>query len=166
MNRFSTNLPRILLAEDNAEMRTYLELLLKPHYDVTVVADGQAALDAFYRQPPELVLSDVVMPLLDGMQLLQLLKAQPHTVQVPVILLSAHGGEQTRINAYQAGADDYLSKPFSSVELLARMRRNWNTSAFVGRPRSACEALLLRLRSLIISCADPILRSKWPMSNS
>ena len=142
MNSLPTDRPRILLAEDNAEMRVYLELLLKPYYNVTVVTNGQAALDAFYRQPPDLVLSDVVMPLLDGIQLLQLIKAQPHTVQVPVILVSAHGGEKSRINAYETGADDYLSKPFSSVELLARVRAQLEHARVRGQAETSLQSIV------------------------
>lgn len=117
-----TAVPRILLAEDNADARAYLQRLLEAHYEVTAVADGQAALDAFYQRPPDLVLSDIAMPRLDGMQLLQILKAQHHTARVPVMLMSGEAGEGIRIDAYQAGADDYLIKPFSARELLVRVQ--------------------------------------------
>lgn len=118
----ATAVPRILLVEDNADARLYLQRLLKPHYEVTAVADGQAALDAFYQQPPDLVLSDIVMPGFDGMQLLKILKSHQHTARVPVMLMSGEAGEDIRISAYQAGAVDYLLKPFSAKELLVRVQ--------------------------------------------
>ena len=112
---------RILLADDNADLRDYVRTLLAPHYEVECVADGEAALEAARRRPPDLVLSDVMMPKLSGIELLQALRADPHTRSIPVVLLSARAGEESRVEGLELGADDYLVKPFSARELLARV---------------------------------------------
>lgn len=126
--------PRILVADDNGDMREYLARLLSARWEVEVVEDGQAALDSARANPPDLVLSDVMMPRLDGVGLLRELRALPQTSQVPVVLLSARAGEEAMLAGLDTGADDYLVKPFSSRELLARvhthvelsrMRREW-----------------------------------------
>jgi PAS domain S-box-containing protein len=113
--------PRILWADDNADMRDYVRRLLAPQYDVEAVPDGEAALAAARAHSPDLVLSDVMMPRLDGFGLLAALRADPRTSTTPVILLSARAGEESRVEGLQAGADDYLIKPFSARELLARV---------------------------------------------
>ena len=115
---------RILLADDNADMRDYVYRLLRERYEVEAVADGIAALAAARRQTPDLVLSDVMMPGLSGFELLKELRAMPDTREIPIILLSARAGEESRIEGLEAGADDYLVKPFSTRELLARVAAN------------------------------------------
>ena len=116
--------PRVLLADDNADMREYLQRLLRGSYQVTAVADGQAALDAVRAQPFDLVISDVMMPGLDGLQLVGALRANSRVQDMPVLLLSARAGQEAAIEGLEAGADDYLVKPFSAAELLARVRGN------------------------------------------
>lgn len=115
------DLPRIVLADDNADMRDYMQRILGPHYQVEITADGMAALAAIEHNRPDLVLTDVMMPCLDGFGLLRELRANPHTRDLPIILLSARAGEESRIEGLEAGADDYLIKPFSSRELLVRV---------------------------------------------
>ncbi|HYV66443.1 MAG TPA: ATP-binding protein, partial [Myxococcales bacterium] len=105
--------PRVLVADDNADMRQYIARLLAEHYRVEAVADGEAALAAAGREPADLVLSDVMMPRLDGFGLLRELRANPRTRGVPIILLSARAGEESRVEGLEAGADDYLVKPFA-----------------------------------------------------
>jgi PAS domain S-box-containing protein len=117
----SAKRPRIVLADDNADMRDYVRRLLAERYDVTAVADGLAALSAARELSPELVLADVMMPGLDGFGLLKELRAGPRTARIPVLLLSARAGEESRLEGVEAGADDYLVKPFSARELLARV---------------------------------------------
>ncbi|MBW4622008.1 MAG: response regulator [Cyanosarcina radialis HA8281-LM2] len=117
----TSSLPQILLADDNADMREYLKRLLSQHYQVETVADGRAALTAIRQQMPDLVLSDVMMPNLDGFGLLRELRADSRTQEIPIILLSARAGEESRIEGLEAGADDYLIKPFSARELMARV---------------------------------------------
>jgi PAS domain S-box-containing protein len=115
--------PRLLLAEDNADMRNYLQrLLLEQGYSVEAVGDGQAALEAARNSKPDLILSDVMMPKLDGIGLLCELREDVSTSSIPVILLSARAGEEFRIQGLGCGADDYLIKPFSARELLSRVK--------------------------------------------
>ncbi|HEX9428675.1 MAG TPA: ATP-binding protein, partial [Candidatus Polarisedimenticolia bacterium] len=114
--------PRILLADDNADMRNYVQRLLSDRYAVRAVPDGVAALAAAREEPPDLVLSDVMMPGLDGFGLLQELRKDERTRTIPVILLSARAGEEATVEGLGAGADDYVVKPFSARELLARVR--------------------------------------------
>lgn len=112
-------LPHILWADDNADMRSYVSGLLKNSYKLTEVADGHQALEKALLNPPDLVLADVMMPRMDGFQLLQALRNHPQTRSIPVVLLSARAGEEARIEGIRAGADFYLVKPFSARELLA-----------------------------------------------
>jgi len=112
---------KVLVVDDNADMRNYLTRLLSRRFEVTVAEDGQTALLLVARHPPDLVLSDVMMPAIDGFGLLQRIRTQPELRHVPVILLSARAGEEARIEGVGAGADDYLTKPFSARELVARV---------------------------------------------
>jgi DNA-binding response OmpR family regulator len=113
--------PRIVWADDNADMREYVGRLLSPLYDVEAVADGEAALAAVRRRCPDLVLADVMMPRLDGFGLLRALRSDERMRSTPLVLLSARAGEESRVEGMTAGADDYLVKPFSARELLARV---------------------------------------------
>ncbi|GCE15585.1 ATP-binding protein [Tengunoibacter tsumagoiensis] len=113
--------PRIVLADDNGDMREYIKRLLESSFEVEAVTNGALALQAIQRHKPDLVLTDVMMPEMNGFQLLQALKEHPDTSRIPVILLSARAGEEAIIEGVQAGADDYLVKPFSARELLARV---------------------------------------------
>ena len=132
---------RVLLADDNADMRDYVSRLLRARYRVQAVADGQQALKAARAHPPDLVLTDVMMPNLDGFGLLQALKQDPQTRHIPVIMLSARAGEESRIEGLEAGADDYLVKPFSARELQARV----TTHLQLARLRGAAERERARL---------------------
>ncbi|HVY93738.1 MAG TPA: ATP-binding protein, partial [Bryobacteraceae bacterium] len=120
--------PRVLLADDNADMRDYVTRLLRDHMRVTAFGNGQDALASALADPPDLILSDVMMPVLDGFGLLRELRADPRTRAIPVILLSARAGEESRIEGVTAGADDYLTKPFSAGELLARVTTHLDLS--------------------------------------
>lgn len=116
--------PKILLADDNTDMRLYLQRILSMQYDVTAVGNGKAALEATGKKDYDLVLSDVMMPEMDGFELVKHLKERPGTKHVPVVLLSARAGEEATIEGLQTGADDYLVKPFSARELLSRIESN------------------------------------------
>ncbi|TPQ28119.1 PAS domain S-box protein [Methylomonas koyamae] len=112
----------IVIADDNADMRSYVARLLRVQgYDVTAVRDGLAALAAVRQRRPDLVLTDIMMPGLDGIGLLSALREDQETSTIPVILLSARAGEEERIEGLKHRADDYLTKPFSARELLARV---------------------------------------------
>ena len=116
--------PRVLVVDDNADMRDYIASLLSSDYAVQVAVDGVDGLDRARESPPDLVLSDVMMPRLDGFGLLARLRADPTTMHVPVVMLSARAGDEATVEGLEAGADDYLVKPFSARELLARVRAN------------------------------------------
>jgi DNA-binding response OmpR family regulator/two-component sensor histidine kinase len=115
---------RVLVVDDNADMRGYVAGLLAERYLVQTAPDGAVALELARRRPPDLVLTDVMMPNLDGFGLLAALREEPATTHVPVIMLSARAGEDGTIEGLEAGADDYLAKPFAARELLARVRAN------------------------------------------
>jgi CheY-like chemotaxis protein len=113
--------PCILVADDAADMRAYIKRLLGGRWRVEVVGNGVEALSFLRRRPADLVIADVMMPTLDGFALLRELRANAHTRDVPVLMLSARAGEESRIEGLQAGANDYLVKPFSARELVARV---------------------------------------------
>jgi CheY-like chemotaxis protein len=136
----------ILLADDNPDMREYLARLLRARWVVEAVGDGGAALAAIRRRRPALVLTDVMMPGLDGFSLLRALRGDPSTRSIPVIMLSARAGEESRVEGLEAGADDYLVKPFSSRELIARVaaRLGQRHSAPLDRPHDQRSAVSVR----------------------
>ncbi len=113
--------PIILFADDNPDMRAYVTSLLAWRYEIVPVTTGRQALDEAMRRRPDLVLTDVMMPEMDGFALLEALRQNPATRTVPVIMLSARAGEEASIGGLEAGADDYLTKPFSARELVARV---------------------------------------------
>lgn len=123
-NRMSRKRARVLLADDNADMRDYVSRLLAPYYDVEAVADGAQALLAARRHSPDLVLSDIMMPKMDGLELLKALRNDESFRTIPIIFLSARAGEEAQIEGLHIGADDYITKPFSARELLARVKAN------------------------------------------
>ena len=154
----ASNRPRVVIADDNADMRQYLTRLLSERYDVVSVADGNLALESVRQKAPDLVLSDIMMPNLDGFGLLQGLRSNPETNTIPVILLSARAGEESRVEGIDAGADDYLVKPFSARELLARVQ----THLELARVRQESSELLRqneqRLRAFLAASSDVVYR--------
>ncbi|SEP01903.1 ATP-binding protein [Trujillonella endophytica] len=112
----------VLVVDDNADMRAYLTRLLAPHHAVRTARDGQEALEEIGRGHPDLVLTDVMMPVVDGFDLLRALRGDEATRGIPVVMLTARAGQEAAVEGLEAGADDYLPKPFESAELLARVR--------------------------------------------
>jgi PAS domain S-box-containing protein len=158
--------PRIALADDNADMRAYLRRLLETAgYCVDVFANGAAALAACTVAPPDLIVTDIMMPELDGVALLQRLRADSRTRAIPVILVSARAGEEARVEGLRAGADDYITKPFGGRELVARvegairLNRMRHTAAMrerelqaeieAGRAKAALRESEARIRRLV-----------------
>ncbi|QYY28418.1 response regulator [Cupriavidus pinatubonensis] len=137
--------PRILVADDNADMRQYLARLLSKDYEVELANDGQDALARIHARSVELLLTDVMMPGLDGLGLLHALRTDPKTADLPIIMLSARAGEESLAEGVEAGADDYLTKPFSARELLARVGTHVKMARF---RREALEALRHRGKAL------------------
>ena len=113
--------PVVLLADDNGDMREYVRSLLAGRFNVVVAENGNTALEEIRRRKPDLVLTDVMMPEMDGFALLNALRRDPTTALIPIIMLSARAGEEARIEGVEAGADDYLTKPFAARELIARV---------------------------------------------
>lgn len=126
INRSSAKVTgRVMVVDDNADLRDYMRRILRQAgHEVSVAVDGQAALDAAREAPPDLIVSDVMMPRLDGVGLLRALRNDPLLCETPVLLLSARAGEEARVGGLESGADDYLTKPFSARELLARVSGN------------------------------------------
>ena len=137
---------RILLADDNADLRDHVARLLRSHWDVTTAVDGVAALELAGRGRFDLVLTDVMMPRLDGFGLIAALRADERTRDVPIVVLSARAGEEASVEGLAAGADDYLVKPFSARDLVARVRANLD----LGQSR---RQIISRLRGLVDAAA-------------
>ncbi len=149
--------PRILLAEDNPDMRGYITRLLGQEYQVEAVADGNAALASVRADPPDLVLTDVFMLGMDGVELVRAIRKEPRLNTLPIIILSASATEEARIEGIQAGADDYLVKPFSARELLARIAGQLAQFEHVRREqvlRAEAEAMRARLEMVLESVSD------------
>ena len=134
---------RVLLVDDNADMREYAARLLRAQgWVVQTLADGAAAVAAVRDDPPDLVLSDVMMPGLDGFGLLRELRSDPRTQMTPIILLSARAGEEARVDGLESVADDYLVKPFSAQELVARVRSHLTLARIRTFARAATDRAL------------------------
>jgi signal transduction histidine kinase/DNA-binding response OmpR family regulator len=115
---------RILVVDDNLDMREYITSLLSDHYAVETARDGAVALEMVRASPPDLVLTDVMLSGLDGFGLLAAMRSDAATMHVPVVMLSARAGDEAAVEGLEAGADDYLTKPFTARELVARIRAN------------------------------------------
>ncbi|MGH8471047.1 MAG: ATP-binding protein, partial [Gammaproteobacteria bacterium] len=153
----STDRARILLADDNADMRGYVRRLLSSQgYEVEAVADGEAALHAARAHPPGLVLTDVMMPKLDGFGLVRELRNDPQTRGVPIILVSARAGEESRVEGFGKGADDYLIKPFGARELLARVSARLELARLRGLAEKELRQARDYAEAIIHTAPDPL----------
>ena len=114
--------PTLLVVDDNAEIRALLRTMLKNSYDIVEAADGQQGLDEARRTVPDLIVSDVMMPVMDGLDMCRKVKADAVTGHIPVLMLTARTLEEQRAQGYAHGADAYLTKPFSTPVLLARIQ--------------------------------------------
>jgi len=134
-------LPSVLLVEDNAEMRSYLRQLLAARYRVITAENGRVALDVARLELPDVILSDVMMPGLDGLTLVEIVKSDEALRHIPIILLTARAGKDAAVCALEAGADDYISKPFSPAELRARVRAAYRLGHAYRRMAAMAEEL-------------------------
>ena len=114
-------LPRVLVVEDNADLRSYLHNSLKDIYQIYEASDGEQGLIAALEEIPDLIISDLMMPKMDGLQLCEKLKNSEKTSHIPLILLTAKADIETKIEGLHTGADDYMAKPFDARELKARI---------------------------------------------
>ena len=162
--------PRLLLADDNADMRNYVKRLLSDRYEVEAVSNGRAALQKINSESFDLILSDVMMPEIDGFELIKRIRENNATANIPFIMLSARAGEEATIQGLQAGADDYLVKPFSAKELLERVHSNIKISSarnlasqhihnlFIQAPVGIC---ILKGPDMIIELANDAVLQIW-----
>ena len=130
---------RVLIVDDNADMRGYLARLLGERWQVETAGDGAAALERMRERVPDLVIADVMMPVLDGFGLLSAIRTSDQFPKVPVMLLSARAGEEASSEGLRAGADDYVVKPFSARELLARVETRLTQARLHAAERRARE---------------------------
>jgi CheY-like chemotaxis protein len=146
--------PKIPLADDNSDMRDYVRHLLSARYDVRVVAGGDEALAVLRAEtPPDLLLSDIMMPRMDGYALLRGVRADPALADLPVVFLFPRAGEEASVEGLEAGADDYLVKPFNARELTARIASNLE-KAQLRRQRRQAEAEYRRLAAIAENSTD------------
>jgi PAS domain S-box-containing protein len=146
--------PKVLVVDDNADMRHYIQGLLSRYYEVEVAADGRAALESVRKSPPDLVMTDIMMPVMDGFELLRALRDNPDTKLLPIILLSARAGEEARVEGLDKGADDYLIKPFNASELISRVRTHLELSLMRKKAEEALSQSEERYRTLFESMAE------------
>jgi len=154
--------PRVLIADDNPDLRRYLTTLLDAQFDVQAVGDGNTALRIIRERQPDLLISDVMMPGRDGYQLLEAVRSSPETQDLPVILLSARAGEEAAIEGLEAGADDYLPKPFSGRELLARVRAHLDLSTLRREAAAELAAERRRLEQMIDQLPAGVMLAEAP----
>ena len=140
----------IVIADDNADMRDYLAHLLGSRYDLHIARDGGQALAAVRELHPSLVLADVMMPGLDGFGLIQAIRGDSSLSDTPVILLSARAGEESQVEGFRAGADDYLVKPFTARELVTRVA----THLKMGKMRRQAERLRRLYETILTNTPD------------
>jgi DNA-binding response OmpR family regulator len=114
-------LPKILIVEDNKDLRTLLASRLKEQYAILQAADGREGLELALKEAPDMILSDVMMPRMDGLELCRSVKADVRTSHIPFILLTAKTGEESKLEGLTAGADDYITKPFNPEILGVKM---------------------------------------------
>ncbi len=151
--------PHMLIVDDNADVLSYISSLLAGAYETSTASDGKSGLEKAVREVPDLIISDVMMPVMDGLEMCNALKTTTATSHIPVILLTAKTEEDCRAEGYERGADAYITKPFSSKVLIARVRNlldnrkllrdyfsSGDTAEQAARPKDADTAFLDRLR--------------------
>ena len=140
---------RVLVADDNADLRDYIaRLLTERGYEVETAGDGDEALAALKSSKPDLLLTDVMMPKLDGFGLLRAIRESAELRELPVLMLSARAGEEAKVEGLDAGADDYLTKPFSARELFSRVASSISIARVRREAADAVRASEAALREL------------------
>ena len=157
---------RVIVADDNSDMRDYLRELLESRYEIETVPDGQAAFEAAQRETPDLIVSDVMMPRMDGFELLRAVRADPRLQHVPTILLSARAGEEAVVEGLDAMADDYLVKPFSARELIARVGAQLQLARMRREAREALETADRQKNVFLAMLAHELRNPLAPLRNA
>ncbi|UWZ82381.1 ATP-binding protein [Occallatibacter riparius] len=147
---------RLLVVDDNADMRFYLTRLLEPSFHVETAGNGAEALGKMQRGRPDLVLTDVMMPVMDGYALLNSIRSTPEITRMPVIMLSARAGAELELEGREAGADDYITKPFSARELVARVRSALKIAEVRASSEEAVRASENRAREVLERTTDAV----------
>lgn len=122
-----TSKPLILIADDSQDMRLYMNALLEDQFEILLAENGEEALKVILSSKPQVILTDAMMPCMDGYQLIKIVKSNPSIKHIPIILITAKTGELSAVSGLEIGADDYLSKPFSPQELVARIQASLRT---------------------------------------
>ncbi|MGE6784483.1 response regulator [Ensifer adhaerens] len=148
----------LLIVDDNADMRDYLRRLFGTLYEVEIVGRGDAALSAAVARKPDLVLTDIMIPGFDGQELVRRMRSDPRTNTVPIIVLSARAGEESRIEGMRAGADDFMIKPFSARELLARVEAHLKIARYRTRAAERLHESETRFRAFVTATSDIVYR--------
>ncbi|GAB4048169.1 ATP-binding protein [Spirosoma litoris] len=144
-----TDKPLLLLVEDNDDLRAYVRLILAPHYTLLEASDGQQGLEMALDALPDLIVTDLMMPQLDGLDMCRALRADTRTDHIPLVMLTAKASVQNRLIGFETGADDYLTKPFLPAELLVRLLN-------LRRRQATQQAYWQRLFASSVSQAEPI----------
>ncbi|MBD3581361.1 ATP-binding protein [Flavobacterium selenitireducens] len=167
------SLEKVLVVDDNSDMRAYIAKILGTQYEVVIAANGIQGLEMMDAERPDVVISDIMMPVMDGIEMMKRIKNNPEFADTPILLLSARAGEESKIEGYELGADDYLVKPFSAKELQARVmaqlrlrksRRHVNSqlrNVFEHAPVAIC---LLRGRNFLVEIANERIIEIWGKS--
>ncbi len=157
---------RVLVVDDNADMRHYLQRLLEQYFDVALASNGQTALRQIHAACPDLVLTDAMMPVMDGYGLLREIRATPAIASLPVIMVSARAGTEREIEGREAGADDYVSKPFAARELVTRIRSVLKIAEIRAASDAALKESDARSRQILERTSDAVfvLDRNWRFS--
>lgn len=137
----SSGLPTLLIIEDNAEVRTFLKMILHKKYHILEADNGKSGLELAMQEIPDFIISDLMMPEMDGMEVTEKLKSNINTSHIPIILLTAKSDKDSQLEGLKYGADDYITKPFSAshleirIENILKQRQNWQ-QAFLGQQQA------------------------------
>jgi PAS domain S-box-containing protein len=149
----------VLVADDNGDLRDYVSRILSPAHDVIAVRNGQEALEALRERSIDLIISDVMMPEMDGFELLRCVRGDDRLQEIPFIMLSARAGEEAAIEGLERGADDYLTKPFSAEELLARVYAHLSAASIREQALRELRSSEERFRNLATSMPHVVLET-------
>lgn len=154
--RRAGELPSVLVVDDNADVRNYLRMILRERYYVMEATDGRSGLTIALENVPDIIVSDVMMPVMDGLQFCNRLKTNTATSHIPVILLTARNLNEQRIEGYENGADAYITKPFNSELLKSRIEnllksRSQLKTLFTQQETSAAESVTLSRNSKTVT---------------